>query len=852
MAFNAFISYSHTADAALAAALQGALYRFAKPWYKLRALHIFRDQTNLSVNPALWSSIRAALDQSLFLILLASPEAAASPWVAKEAEYWIGKNGPSHLLIVVTAGTLSWDRPAGCFLPQSTNALPASLFHAFSEEPLFLDLRWARGGTTPLRLREPRFHEAVLQLASTLHNRPKDELDGADIRARRQARLLALFALVVILVTGIFALRETNASRKEKIRIQAANLATESAKVLQDHPDRARDAAFLAMESNRLNSSFEGNQALRTALAFLPAATQFYRPQQATPDERVRDLAFSPDGGSLATARDDGSIEVLDLANRQSVGYSPDEQPGARIDIPGDLQSDSLENKNAVSVSFNFDGSLLASGAEDGVAHVWALAGGRELLRISHAAPVSQVAFRPRSSQIATASEDGHVRIFDAVRGTMTRDFNCSDKVVSLAFNPDGSLLAARSYDGVISIFDLTRGKIRQTLGGGDAAFNLAFSGDGKRLASASGSFAFVWDVNTGQQLLKATHAPSSETLTPQQWIVNAALSSDGKVLAYAAKGDPIAHVWNVETGRQMLELKHDSAVEAVSFNADGTKLGTASYDNTARIWDLSSGQEFWRSSIPGGAEVVAFSPDGKRFAAGGSEGTISVAESTNHVGYFRFPDMVTCLAFSPDGQRIAMGSVSEHHSPLIRIAEIDGTVVRDIEFHGAPILDSIVFIDRDRAIARWSRKLFLIGIEENSVTPLPDVPDAPHVDSSGKVFALQQNGVVQLFSLPDFRLTTTFDKSPSNLLQIAGGGRFLVFETRSPPDNSFFDIWSTENKTRISRIAVPAEWNHLAFNSSGRLLFTTEGESLQTWEIPSGRRRFSIVSDGRHRQGFC
>src|SRR5215469_15006333 len=95
MGYNAFISYSHTADGVLAATLQSALHRFAKPWYKLRALHIFRDQTNLAVNPALWSSIRDAIDQSAFFILLASPEAAASPWVAKETEYWIGKNGQS-------------------------------------------------------------------------------------------------------------------------------------------------------------------------------------------------------------------------------------------------------------------------------------------------------------------------------------------------------------------------------------------------------------------------------------------------------------------------------------------------------------------------------------------------------------------------------------------------------------------------------------------------------------------------------------------------------------------------------------------------------------------------------------
>jgi hypothetical protein len=214
MAYNGFISYSHTADSTLAAALQSALHRFAKPWYKLRALHIFRDQTNLAVNPALWSSIRDALDQSFFYILLASPEAAASPWVAQEAEYWLGRNGPSHILIVLTGGTLNWDHAVSGFTPEHTSALPASLLHCFPEEPLFVDLRWAREGTVRFRLREARFHEAVLQLASTLHNRPKDELDGVDIRLQRETRLLAASGLIAILLIALFALQQTRHSRE--------------------------------------------------------------------------------------------------------------------------------------------------------------------------------------------------------------------------------------------------------------------------------------------------------------------------------------------------------------------------------------------------------------------------------------------------------------------------------------------------------------------------------------------------------------------------------------------------------------------------------------------------------------
>ena len=165
-------------------------------------------------------------------------------------------------------------------------------------------------------------------------------------------------------------------------------------------------------------------------------------------------------------------------------------------------------------------------------------------------------------------------------------------------------------------------------MAGGEAAFNLAFSHDGKRVATASGDFAFVWDVATGQQLLKATHAASSETLTPQQWIVDVAISPDGKFLAYAARGDKLARVWNVDTGRQILELKHGSAVAAVAFNADGTKLGTGSYDGTARVWELPSGGELERDSHSGGVEVVAFGPAGNRFVAGGTNGSVSVSDT--------------------------------------------------------------------------------------------------------------------------------------------------------------------------------------------------------------------------------
>jgi hypothetical protein len=58
--YDGFISYSHAADDLLAPRLQAGLQRFAKPWWKRRALRVFRDESSLAANPHLWSSITEA------------------------------------------------------------------------------------------------------------------------------------------------------------------------------------------------------------------------------------------------------------------------------------------------------------------------------------------------------------------------------------------------------------------------------------------------------------------------------------------------------------------------------------------------------------------------------------------------------------------------------------------------------------------------------------------------------------------------------------------------------------------------------------------------------------------------
>jgi tetratricopeptide (TPR) repeat protein len=195
--YDAFISYSHAKDKPVAAALQTVVQTLGKPWYRRRALRIFRDDTSLSATPGLWPSIEQALAQSRFLVFLASPESAASQWVSKEVAYWLEHRGADTLLIALTDGDLSWDNVAGDFRSAGAPALPQALKGRFAAEPKWVDLRSYRDRPDP---RDGKFIEAGADFAAAIHGIPKEDLLSQELRQQRRALSLAWSAAGVLLL----------------------------------------------------------------------------------------------------------------------------------------------------------------------------------------------------------------------------------------------------------------------------------------------------------------------------------------------------------------------------------------------------------------------------------------------------------------------------------------------------------------------------------------------------------------------------------------------------------------------------------------------------------------------------
>lgn len=231
--YDAFVSYSHAKDKAIAARLQSVVQRLGKPWYARRALRLFRDDTSLSATPHLWPSIEAALSQSRFLILLASREAAASPWVAKEVEYWLANKPPGTLLLALTDGALAWSAAAGDFDWSAATPLPATLRGRLGAEPKWVDLSAYRDGAS---LSDAKFTESAADFAAFIKGVAKEDLLSEEVRQQRRALTLAWSMVGMLVALGGAAVWQWRA-------------ATIAAQEAREQRDRAEKTLALATQT---------------------------------------------------------------------------------------------------------------------------------------------------------------------------------------------------------------------------------------------------------------------------------------------------------------------------------------------------------------------------------------------------------------------------------------------------------------------------------------------------------------------------------------------------------------------------------------------------------------------------
>jgi tetratricopeptide (TPR) repeat protein len=222
--YTAFLSYSHK-DAAAAQRLHRRLETYQMPKRLVgtesacgpvpaRLAPIFRDREELPAATDLSETVREALARSGALIVLCSPAAAASLWVAEEIETFRRIHPESPVLAAVLEGD-----PPDCF-PQALRAFGQD---GAGHEPLATDLRRHRDGR---RL-------GLLKLVAGITGVGLDALVQRDAARRiRRVTTVTGAALVAMLAMAALALVATTArgdaerqrAEAERQRVEAEGL----------------------------------------------------------------------------------------------------------------------------------------------------------------------------------------------------------------------------------------------------------------------------------------------------------------------------------------------------------------------------------------------------------------------------------------------------------------------------------------------------------------------------------------------------------------------------------------------------------------------------------------------------
>jgi tetratricopeptide (TPR) repeat protein len=214
--YRAFISYSHK-DSGFGRKLHRRLEAYALPRRLVgrltaqgpapaRLAPIFRDREEFSAAHDLTEQVRNALAESGALVVVCSPAAAASPWVAREIELFRSLHPDRPVLAALIEG-------------EPTQAFPETLRlgpDGAAIEPLAADFRPAADGA----------RQGLLKLVAGILGIGLDELVQRDAqRNLRRVTAVTVGALTVAVAMGVTAIEALNArAEAERQRVQAEGL----------------------------------------------------------------------------------------------------------------------------------------------------------------------------------------------------------------------------------------------------------------------------------------------------------------------------------------------------------------------------------------------------------------------------------------------------------------------------------------------------------------------------------------------------------------------------------------------------------------------------------------------------
>ncbi len=521
------------------------------------------------------------------------------------------------------------------------------------------------------------------------------------------------------------------------------------------------------------------------------------------------------------------------------------------------------QGRQVNSVALNPNGTLLASGSDDGMVRITAVASGNLVTNFVLPRDIGHLEFSADGTHLIAMDMGGHSRLWAATGGFIalgpddepgrslgasnlspeesedvaeSPDVPRSNRLRPAAvFSPDRNSFLLASGSKSAELRDAVTGRLLHKFRHERSVNHVAIDPGGRLAATSSDdNTARVWDLGTGKA--------AGPSLKHGGRVTFSQFSSDGTKLL-TVQDFHIVQLWDWRTGRKLApEIVRRSTLSFAGFNHDSTKIVTTAHSGFANVYDAATSRSLYGFDYQGGLMAAAFSPVRDDFAVACHDGNVWIRNGDDSSGDpMPLPEgnQIEEIAFSSDGRRLAVGTRGGHarvwdlSPPAPGVSRLPGNTVEWVDFsplgHRALVLStgqksSLAVYETD------SGKLVCLSALK------PDQAEYARFSPDGRsILVYGRRPVVLVFSADTGQQTIPPLAHKDRLRDAvwSPNGRQII--TAAARDGvRFWDVASGKlavaipNSNSVTRIAVSPDGARLAIGQNNN--------TMQLWSIPDNR----------------